>query len=270
MASNIKNIIYWVLLVLIVGLLIFSVSKEYSACKQQGYGEINFSISEITCTNYLQGGGTETAHRTTGVGLLVPIIILITILFYRQSFDQLISGVYSSFSNQSIKRESYFIGGCLFLYCLIFLLVPVFFGFQFSTKPISANTFSSLIAVLIISLAIAVPLGISIYFGKKWLGSENPKKIFYKMPLSSIVPSVIFSFFIEGYLIFYVQGGHPPAVVMWPLFFWVYVLVIIVVSLIFAVYFYKYKFSENHLPLKWTATILALLPYAIGAFGMMS
>ena len=152
-----------------------------------------------------------------------------------------------------------FIGVCLFLYGFTYLLVSIYFRSKFST--------TLLIMSLIVALAVAVPLGVSIYFGKKWLNSENPRKIFYKMPLSSIIPSILFSILIEAYLIFFPDAqSHPPLSVLWPFISLVYILCITVISLIFSGYLYKLKFSENRSLLKWIAIILLLIPYIMTIF----
>ena len=184
--------------------------------------------------------------------------------------DKIIKDWYNSFSQGNIKSESFFIGIGFFLYCFIFLLVPTFFGFEFSLNNISEQTFVFLTGSLLVSLSISVPLGISIYFGKKWLNSETPNKIFYKMPLSTILPTIISSIILGIYIGFAFPGGHPPAIFIWPIYALGYILGITLFSFFLALYLRHYQVVQNKLVWKWAITIIALIPYVVGALGMMS
>lgn len=244
MKSTTKNIIYSVLLISITGLFIFALL--------------------LNNTPY------RSSHLFSIVVIFVLTILLTTLLFHRNLFDQLTSNLYNSIGNKNIKSESYFIGTGIFLYCFIFLLVPVFFGFEFYVKTINYQTFVYLLGALLLSLAISVPLGRAIYFGKKWLNSDTPDKIFLKMPKSTLLPAVLFSVVSAFYIGWAFPGGDMPAVIGWPIFAVGYMLGIAVLSFILATYLYLYQTSQNKLLWKWALTIIALAPYVLGALGTMS
>ena len=244
MKSAVKNIIYFILLIGITGAFSYSLSLNYRT-------------------------PDPSSHLFLIVVFFVLIILLITLLFYRNLLDRIVGSWYNSFSQGNIKLESFFISIGFFLYCFIFLLVPTFFGFQFSLN-VSERTFILLIGSLLVSLAISVPLGTSIYFGKKWLSSPTPNKVFYKMPLSVILPTIIFSIILGIYIGVAFPGGHPPAIFIWPIYAMGYILGIALLSFILALYLRHYRVAQHKLVWKWILTIIALIPYVVGALGMMS
>lgn len=269
-----KNIIYISILIIFIALSIFSFSKQFSTCQTYGYEELKIeSIEEIRCVTKLEDGKTSSSPINTNLGYFIPLVLLLSVLFYREKWDYLTLKAYNNFSNQNIKKEAVFISTGIFLYFFLFLLVPVFFKFQYYLKPINQETFEILVLAIAASLAIAVPLGISTYIGKKWLNSEAPNKMTSKMLLSSLVSSLLVSVVLGVIFIFVdtTNTGSEAGIFMYWLFsFWMYVLAILFLTLIYSNHLYSYKTSQNHEVIKWIVTILALLPYAIGAFGMMS
>lgn len=92
---------------------------------------------------------------------LLPLlfIVLITFLFYRNTWDRLVLKAYNSFANQDIKKESIFISIIMFLYVFIFFAGWRLSAFQF---PLRNMSLSSAFIASLETLLIAVPLSISI------------------------------------------------------------------------------------------------------------
>lgn len=264
-----KNIIYLIILLIFVSLFIYLIFINYLTLKN--CENIDFSISEITCTKHsydveLSKPTTITSHSINPFIVPFLVFILITLLFYQQITEQKISNFYNSICKQNIRKESYFIGTFLFLYC--FILLSMFSKYLFATKSTSPLSF---FGSTIIGLSITIPLMISIYSGKKWLNTETPKKLFSKMPVSTIIPSIIFSVILGVYLSFLFPGGQPPIIAFWiPLGAPVYISGIILLSLIFGVYLYNYKLQQNKTILKYIAIFVLFAIYILSIIGLIS
>lgn len=269
MTNKTKNIIYSVIFLLFIFFIIYTIFLKYQTLKN--CEEISFSISEITCTKHsydieLSKPTIVTYHTSNFYILYFLGFTLITILFYIRIIEQKIYNFYNSVCKQNIKKESYFIGTVLFLYC--FALLSMFSRYLFSAKSISPLSF---FGSTIMGLSITIPLMISVYSGKKWLNTETPKKLFSKMPISTIIPSIIFSVILGVYLSFLFPGGQPPIIAFWiPLGAPTYILGIALISLVFGAYLYNYKFQQNKTKLKYIAIFVSFAIYIFSVIGLIS
>lgn len=282
MHTKLKNTIYLVLLLIFIAIEIFSIFTDYSVLKQKNCDEIKiFSMQNLFCIKYLPDGVTEGFQiNISEIWSFLLGFLLITFLFYRKTWDQLTLNIYNSFANKNIKKESFFIGFGIFLYCFVFLSAPALhnlFNYWLAMRSLNDFALISLFDALLISLLISIPSGIAIFFGKKCLNTANPKTIFYKMPLSALLSSIILYILIGAFVVVICANldlRHPfedySVRVFWPLIFIGCVIGICILNLVFAFYLYYYRVTQNKLLWKWIITIILLAPYVVGAIGMLS
>jgi hypothetical protein len=259
MNNKIKNIIYLLIITFSISLISYSIIDSHSACKKQGYSEIETNLSEVVCRRILPDGATTQTSRGNGLGLLLLVIIFVTIIFYRQVWDRLTYRLYSYFSEQNIKREGLFIGIAIFLYCFIPISGKYLFAFIFHLYSVDATM---LLQGILIAFLVAFPLGISIYFGKKILNSENPKKIFPIMLIRSSIFTVALAVMLETIITFNGLFNSMASLLLLE-YSLIYISFIFILTLILAFHLYYYKFSQNRLMLKWLGIILLIIPYML-------
>lgn len=251
----------------LIGIIIFILIAKYSACKNYSEEtEITFNL--LICTNHLPDGKLETSQQSTGLDYATLIGIIAVAVYFRQSGADFISSLYLKHGSRNIIKESFFLWTGLFLYFLLFGFLAFFvssFGFTVNLEALTSPL--TVLGLFLFSAAISIPLGVSLYIGKKWLNSPTPKKIFYKMPLTTIIPSIAFAFLIWFYIIASLttggyHGGDQSGflIILWPLYSVLYIVPIAIISLVFALYLYFYNKEENRKFFKPLAIVLAALP----------
>lgn len=154
-----------------------------------------------------------------------------------------------SISRKHVKIAVYFL--------ILFLLSLVVF------KGISSRTATDFIQIImlsfIVSVAILIPLLKGVGGGRKYLISQTPKAVFYKIPLGTLVPTILISVIIEGLFLLeefvvkpsYLNDSYPGShgisgSVAWPFLSLFYIAGVFITCLIISIFMYflqkaKYK-----------------------------
>ncbi len=241
----------------------FSFFKEYYGCKRQNPVDIQVSISNIRCTTN-SPTGTQTWHHSTPIGFMIPMLLIIS-LFFKKELDTFIASLYEKMTQQNMFRKAIFIGMAIFLYCFVFLATPLMVGYEYIVKPLDPKLFW---VAFFISLSVAVPLACAIYVAKKSFLANEVRRALYRAPLTSLIPAIMFSLLLWPVMSIF-EGGHPPLIAFYPIVAPLYVASIVLLGFLSGAFLYAISFSTKKQMWNWIATIVLLLPYLIGSFGLM-
>ena len=265
---------------------IYSIKVDYHSCEKF---EFNLFQNKIICER-VQGTETDSQGNVLKQGVytrnalsitelyLFPFVIISTFItglafyfyFFRFShfspINHLIANFYNNICGKDIRKESFFLGTFLFTY--MFILI----GLMLSLNRL--KLISAWVDALAYSLSVAVPITVSIYFCKKWLNSPTPKKAFFKSPLSTIFPSLLFVILIEVYLQLYASINHLTGEsgligLGWLLLSPIYALGIFLISLLLTSYLYYYSKREKRTLLRLIMVLLLCIPYLSTFIGAM-
>lgn len=266
MNKTINALVFLVVVVLMV-LNIHAVYGQYSYCKSN-YEYHSITFSSMTCENHLPDGRVESSiQNAQGYGFSVVLAVILILFLARQSFIDFISNKYAYFGQNNIRRESYFLGIALFLYALVSAFLGFFissFGFTIVDKVVTSP--QSWLTLVVFSLAVSIPLAFSFYIGKKTLNSPSPTRVFYKMPLVTLIPSLILGTAVG---ISFGWTAFLSALVWLTGFFWIieYMVCISIISFIFAIHLYLYSKIERRKYLRPLAIIVGILPITMIILG---
>src|SRR3989338_11176494 len=295
MIRNIKiQIIISLNLIILMSLIGFYAIKTDLDCKKS---ELNLFQNKIICERFegreIDGKYIEEAVYTIKeisvvhlLGIyLIPFVFFsafITSLtfyfcFFRfrhfSSISDSIGNFYNLTCENDIKKESYFLGTFLFIYLLVLIGIWLLIGFMFSVNYKNLMSIWTYLQMLIYSVSVTVPIAISIYFSKKWINSQTPKKAFLKSPLSTIIPSIFFVIFITFFLSIYagvnLTGESRLLPLVWLFISPAYIIGIALTSLLLTSYIYHYRQQKNRMVLRLIMVFLLCAPYLITLISAM-
>ena len=254
-----KNIIYLILVssVILFGIFVFVKSTSSYQCTQSGT-HIEKTFFKVTCSGeYIAENGevgTRQFSTSTGFPLVVLMLMIITSLFYAGDITTKFEPLYSALCQKDIRKESMFLSTLLFFYFLILINII----------NLSFYAFGNMIRIIIISIGLTLPIGFSIFSGKKYLNS-SPSKIIYKMPISALATSFILSIILEIYFIII----KAESAVFWLLNSLYYIIGITAFSFLLSIGLYQFNKTKNKI-LKYFLYFLLILPYVFVIFEITS